>query len=150
MWQVLYLQMSSSVPGVSFQGWLYTQMGSAKKWKWFIFLGKYSRFIKHMDTSCRALPMAGKKGAVDRSVKSQEEWWSVWCANNWTNYKIVTPADMINILPLLMTHCSNSSFSKADGYDTCKTLKLYIYKKKTEFQYDDKWWWAGLTLIVAM
>lgn len=23
----------------------------------------------------------GKKGAVDWSVKSQEEWWSVWCAN---------------------------------------------------------------------
>ncbi len=31
MWQVLYLQMSSSVPGVSCQGLLYTQMGPAKK-----------------------------------------------------------------------------------------------------------------------
>lgn len=31
MWQVLYLQMSSSVPAVSFQRWLYTQMGPAKK-----------------------------------------------------------------------------------------------------------------------
>lgn len=31
MWQVLYLQMSSSVPGVSFQGGPRAQMGSAKK-----------------------------------------------------------------------------------------------------------------------
>lgn len=31
MWQVLYLQMSSSVPGVSFQGGPCAQMGSAKK-----------------------------------------------------------------------------------------------------------------------
>lgn len=31
MWQVLYLQMSSSVPGVSFQGGHRAQMGSAKK-----------------------------------------------------------------------------------------------------------------------
>ena len=65
MWQVLYFQMSSCFPGVFFQGWLYTQMGlqknKKKNRKWFIVLGDFSWFMKHMDTSCRALPVAQKK-----------------------------------------------------------------------------------------
>lgn len=50
---------------------------------------------------------------------------------NKVKHKISTPADVINILPLLMTHCSSSSFSKADGSKTCKTLKLYKKKRQS-------------------
>ena len=50
--------------------------GLPKSRKWFIFLGKCSWFIKHMDTSCRALPMAEKKSedcSCRAGAKSQQE-----------------------------------------------------------------------------
>lgn len=45
MWQVLYLQMSSYVPSVSFQGWVFTQMGPAKNQEEISFPGQ--EFLVH-------------------------------------------------------------------------------------------------------